>query len=345
MDILKKYVCSVPFEYLEVHSENVYACCPEWLTTPIVPINEVSTAWKSEMLKKIQESVINGTYEYCSSELCPALNELITKGTNTTGMLIPKNKFKNNNSESPNIINYSFDRSCNLSCPSCRTEKIMADETELDKIQYVINEIEESYGEKLHGIYLSGTADPFASKSFRKLLTDFDKTKYPKLHKIALHTNGLLFTKEMWNKIKKSQKHIKSVEISVDAATKETYEIIRRGGDWDILIENLKFIGTLPLFGLKISMVVQNTNYMEMEDFYNMVRNLLGDKTQVFFRRIVNWNTFTNDEFKEKEVFNEEHPEFNLFLLQLLKIDKKYNCIHNFHDVVEKHIKKELKFI
>ena len=345
MDIFKKYVCSVPFEYLEVHSENVYACCPEWLPHPIAPTENVGVAWKSEKLKKIQKSLIDGTYEYCSSELCPALNELIKNGTNTTGMLIPKTKFNNVNPEFPNMINYAFDRSCNLSCPSCRTEKIMANESELSVIDFTIKEIETSYGDKLHGIYLSATADPFASKSYRKLLTDFDPIKYPKLHKIALHTNGILFTKEMWEKIKKSHKYIKSVEVSIDAATKETYEVIRRGGDWDILIENLKFIGTLPLFGLKISMVVQNNNYMEMEDFYNMVRSMLGDKPQVFFRRITNWNTFTYEEFKQKEVFNEDHPEFNLFLLQLSKIDKKYNCIHNFHDIVEKHIKKELKFI
>ena len=128
MDILKQYVCSVPFEYLEAHLDNVYACCPEWLPYPLVPTKEIAKAWKSENLKKIQKSVLDGSYTYCSAQHCPALNELIVKGTNTTGTFILKNKFNNHNPVSPNIINYAFDRSCNLSCPSCRNETIMAND-------------------------------------------------------------------------------------------------------------------------------------------------------------------------------------------------------------------------
>ena len=50
-------------------------------------------------------------------------------------------------------------------------------------------------------IYLSGTADPFASKSFRKFLINFDKKKFPNVNHIHLHTNGLLLTKSMWEQL------------------------------------------------------------------------------------------------------------------------------------------------
>ena len=46
-----------------------------------------------------------------------------------------------------------------------------------------------------------------------------------------------------------------------------------------------------------------------------------------------------------KEVFKEDHPMFNLFLLQLLKIDKRHNSFHNMHDIVSKHLIKEKKII
>ena len=45
--------------------------------------------------------------------------------------------------------------------------KVYGNEEEIDKIEWVMNEIENSYGKTLQTIYLSGTAEPLASKSFR----------------------------------------------------------------------------------------------------------------------------------------------------------------------------------
>jgi wyosine [tRNA(Phe)-imidazoG37] synthetase (radical SAM superfamily) len=345
MDLKKHYICKVPFEYMEVHHMGVYACCPAWLPTKITDMEDVSKAWDSDVMQNIRESILNGEYDVCNEKLCPVLSELVNQKTIDSGFFVTKEDFKKINYDKPKIINYSFDRSCNLTCPTCRTNTIMANGEELDKIEWVMKEIETTYGSDLKGLYISGTADPFASKTFRKLLTNFDKKKYPNVSNIHLHTNAILFTKEMWNMMKSIQKIIRIIEVSVDAATKDTYEVVRRGGDWDVLIENLKFMATLPIGEIRISMVVQNTNFMEMEDFYNLMNNIFKGKARIFFKKIDNWGTYTNDEFFEKEIFNEDHPMFNMFLLQLAKIDKKDNCIHNFHDISLKHIKRETKFI
>jgi len=345
MPSLKNYVCLAPFQYLEVHHMGIYGCCPAWLPTKLGEIKDVGTIWKSDKLKEVQESILDGSYSHCSVELCPALNQFVHEGIVDKGFFKTHKEFKKFDYTYPKMINYSFDRSCNLSCPSCRTDKIMATSKEIVEIDWAINEIENAYGENLHGLYLSGTADPFASKSFRKLLTDFDKGKYPKVHNIQLHTNAILFTEEMWNSMKTVQPYIKTIEISIDAATKDTYEVLRRGGDWDVLVNNLNYISTLSLFDLRVSMVVQETNYLEMFDFYVMMKNIFGKKAVIFFKKISNWGTYTDEEFKIKEIHNPEHPEFNLFLLQLAKINKKDKCIHNFHDIAEKYIPKEVKFI
>ena len=64
----------------------------------------------------------------------------------------------------------------------------------------------------------------------------------------------------MWDSMKSIHPYVKTCEISIDAATKDTYENKTRiGGDWDELINNLKFISTLPnLKKIKPSFVVQN---------------------------------------------------------------------------------------
>ena len=68
-------------------------------------------------------------------------------------------------------VKFNFDRSCNLSCPSCRSVAYMANGEEIDFIDEKINDIVDIYGKNLEFIYLSGTADPFASKSFKKFLS------------------------------------------------------------------------------------------------------------------------------------------------------------------------------
>ncbi len=338
VDLRKQYICKIPFEYMEVHHMGVYACCPAWLPTKINDMEDVRDSWNHPTMNKIRESILEGSYDVCNERLCPVLSELVNQKTVDRGFFITKDEFKNLDYTHPKIINYSFDRSCNLSCPSCRKETLMANSDELKKIDWITKEIEDAYGKELRGLYISGTADPFVSKSFRKLLTNFDKNKYPNVTNIHLHTNAILFTKEMWKLMKPIQRLVTVVEVSVDAACEDTYSVLRRGGDWNVLIENLKFIATLPITEFRISMVVQDDNFMEMEDFYNLMYGIFKGKARIFFTKDDNWGTFSNEEFFEKEIFNENHPLFNMFLLQVAKIDKKHNCIHNFHDIVLKHL-------
>lgn len=345
MDLTKHYICKIPFEYLEVHHMGVYACCPTWLPTKITDSEDVAKAWKSETLKEIQNSILDGSYSHCSVEHCPVLSELVHQKTVDESYFVTKEEFKKLNTETPKIINYSFDRSCNLSCPSCRTHLIMANGKDLEKIEYITKEIENEYGKDIECLYMSGTADPFASKSLRKILTTYTKEKYPKVKFVHLHTNAILFDEKMWKQMKNIRHLIGPLEISIDAATKETYEELRRGGEWDKLLNNLKFISTLNIKDIRISMVVQDSNYLEMEDFYNMMFNIFDGKARIFFKKITNWGTFSNEEFSGKEIFNPNHPEFNMFLLQLKKIDKKHKCVHNFHDIVSKYMEKDIKFI
>lgn len=218
----------------------------------------------------------------------------------------------------------------------------MANGEELEFIDSTITKITEKFSSTITMLYLSGSADPFASKSIRKFLLNLDLKKFPNLNHIHLHTNGLLFTEEIWNRLKHLHPLIKTVEISIDAATKETYEVIRRGGTWETLLKNLEFISTLQLNDIRTSFVVQDTNYLEMSSFYELMMSIFNKKVDVYFNKITNWGTYTEGEFKIKQIWSETHPEFNLFLIQLSKISKKYKCIHNMYDIIEKYLPKKL---
>jgi MoaA/NifB/PqqE/SkfB family radical SAM enzyme len=340
-DILKKYICRTPFVYLEAHKNGVYSCCPSWLPNKISTLENIKEAWNSTELKKVQDSIIDGSYKYCSKTQCPYLSELLneeiipSRFTHKDDFHIEKYK------TGPININFAFDRSCNLSCPSCRNFAIMADGTELDFIDNTINNIVETYGKNIKMLYLSGAADPFASKSIRKLLLNFNRDKFPNVTHIHLHTNGLLLNEKMWNSLSHIHDLIQTIEISVDASKEETYNIVRRGGDWKTINENLKFISKINLTNKRVSFVVQDTNYREMEDFYKLMMNIFNNNINVYFNKITNWGTYSNSEFAIKQIWNESHPEFKLFLEELNKINKKYKCIHNMHDIINKHLPKK----
>ena len=329
--------------YLEAHKHGVYSCCPSWLPSRVSSLEDIDTVWESPELKAIQDSIIDGTYKFCSKTECPYLSELINQKTKPKGF-IEKSKFNfRNYIKGPQNINFAFDRSCNLTCPSCRNVAIMANGEELEFIDKTISKITEKFSSTITMLYLSGSADPFASKSIRKFLLNLDLSKFPSLNHIHLHTNGLLLTEEIWNRLKHLHHLIKTVEVSVDAATKETYELIRRGGTWEILLNNLKFISTLNLKDVRTSFVVQDTNYLEMSAFYSLMMSIFNSKVDVYFNKITNWGTYTEGEFKIKQIWNETHPEFNLFLIQLHKMNKKFRCIHNMYDIMEKHLPNKLE--
>jgi hypothetical protein len=79
-----------------------------------------------------------------------------------------------------------------------------------------------------------------------------------------------------------------------------------------------------------------------MEDFYILMSSLFQNKADIYFNKITNWGTYTDLEFQKKKIWDNTHPDFKLFLIELSKINNKYKCIHNMHDIVDKYIVKKL---
>ena len=138
---------------------------------------------------------------------------------------------------------------------------------------------------------------------------------------IHLHTNATKWNKKMWDSMKNIHPYVFSCEISIDACTKDTYETkTRLGGNWDDLMDNLKFIETIPkLVKIKPSFVVQQSNYKEIKLFYDTMIGIFGKKANVFFGKITNWGTFSKKEFEKENIWNESHPEHSQFLIELNK--------------------------
>lgn len=342
---LKNYVCTNPFRILELHETFNGLCIPEWLLKYIPIETELKDVWKSQVATDIRESVTDGSYKFCDTNQCPYLNYLLKYGKlDKSGPIVEKTSLNMDKllSNSPRRIDLDFDNSCNYKCPSCRKKVYQASENEIVKIKNKIEEVEEVFGGTIQNLYLSASGDPLVSQSFRKFLQTFDESKFPELQAIHLHTNASMWNEKIWNSMPNVHKFIKSCEISIDAATKETYETqVRLNGNWDNLISNLKFISTIPTLKLvKPSFVVQRKNYKEMYDFTQLMKSIFGKKVLVLFVKMNNWGTFSGDEFLKEKIWDPSHPEHLDFLKELNKIIGETNVYHNMHDLIniEKNI-------
>lgn len=344
---LKDYICAVPFTSLEIHDHKRFLCCASWLTKFLPEDTKPYDAWNSEEANDIRDSIVNGSYRYCDGNHCPFIHQLKTfgdigrinplyhKDKLSSDLKLKLEKHKEGKLNSPEIVQFSMDRSCNLECPSCRLSMFIADSTKIKKVKQSIQDIEDAYGNEVTTLYITGSGDPFVSVGFRDFLRNFDKNKWPKLKSIHLHTNATRWNKEMWESMPNIHKYAKSCEISIDAATKETYETKTRiNGNWDILLDNLKFISTIPtLKRVKTSFVVQQKNYKEMKLFYNLMYSIFGNKVNVYFNKITNWGTFSKEDFLKQQIWNESHLEYGEFIKEVnsfLPIKNSYSNLQEF---------------
>ncbi len=127
---------------------------------------------------------------------------------------------------------------------------------------------------------------------------------------------------------------IVELRVSVDAATKETYEDVRRPGRWEVIRENLRTMGELSRAGtflrnrfsggvqsvstdllldvenptsFALAFVVQRANFREMPAFVRLAEEVNADA--VVFQRYYSFGHEGGEVFSAKDVASSAHPE------------------------------------
>lgn len=327
-DLSNKF-CHHPFDNFEPSEGGaVGVCCLAWLPQLIGNLNTetMDEIYNSPKAQDIRASILDGSFKYCDHRVCPLIQSGNLK--NRDEVVNPRHRdiIDNNNlvMNHPTHINFVYDKSCNLSCPSCRVTKINHVSGEMYESRLKIhNKLIESLFAKdlVDGCTLSitGSGDPFASKIFRDFLMEFDGRKYPNV-KIDLQTNGTMLTPKMWDSIYKVHDNLGQIIVSFDAALKSTYEVVRRDGDWDLLVENVKFLGQKRLENkikiLRLDFVVQDLNYQEMPHFVTLAKSF-GGIDRVHFAMVVDWGTWDKETFNQRAIWRKGHPDLNSFMVIL----------------------------
>ncbi|WP_187380133.1 radical SAM protein [Vibrio mimicus] len=328
----ERLYCLSPFRDLILVNDGSHFCCSAWHGFPSLgdpKANSLGDIWNSGDAIEFRQSILDGSYRYCRHDMCPRLvnpkKELVPMSELTPGQRFEIESSNGNLYGKFSFVNYGFDPSCNLSCPSCRTEVIIAKGQEADDIKFIEAQLEAN-GKDLEELYISGGGDAFGSPYSRDFLSRMNAENFPNLKSILIHCNGQLFNSFTWSKLPEFvRERISYVEISIDASRKETYEENRRGGSFERLLENLAFVRSLKQQGylsyIKFSFVVQNNNVEQMGEFVEFAQSFEADC--VFFCRLMNWGAYTGYEYDQRNICDRTHP--NHFLLLKMFDDQRMN--------------------
>jgi len=256
------------------------------------------------MHRHLQGSIADGTYRYCNEHQC----SYIKSGAVLHGQ--------------PDRIQHlrlAIDDSCNLRCPSCRKGMIFHKEGSAYnlgiRLADRINEWLYDYAHPIQ-VHIGSDGDPFASHVYRHFMEqtpERDNIKY------SILTNGLLF-KEFHTRVPYVINNLQELGVSIDGATKETYEKLRLGGKWDKINDNLECISKLKEqhgFQFILHFVVQEDNYHEMEDIILLGKKYNADR--VWLNKMEDWNVSAN--FEERDIFRSSHPLHGDYRQRLKQIE------------------------
>lgn len=314
--------CTIPFEQLDVLDGRSHLCCASWLPQSIGDLAETPwrDAWNSDTARSIRASVLDGSFRFCNKTACPKIAEgtlprrehLVAEGGQWRDII---DNFRTELDTAPVRVNLAYDETCNLSCASCRPQKIAADAATRSRYDRLQDEQILPMLRHSKIVFISGSGDPFASKNFRNLLDRLGPDDYPEL-RFQLMTNGMLFTPREWDRFPALLGRVASLRISLDAATGPTHELLRRGARWPVMEANLAFARSLRVGGLidrlEIAFTVQIDNFEEMGDAVDLGHRYAADK--VHFTRLTNWGTFTVSQYAERAIFMPSHPRHGAFL-------------------------------
>ena len=331
------YLCDHPFDYVEVRRHGgVNICCPQWNPAEIgnVFTNTIEDIWASDRAQIIRDSIINGDYSYCNCDTCPRIQGWKT-GTLAKNTPEKLNQLLQKVSRTPNHVHLVLDHSCNLACPSCRVSKItQMEKTEQDLGLQAARNVFKCMFPEPHNehkiIGMDGSGEIFSSEVYKKLFETediFTKThQWPNL-KFSLSTNGTMMTEKIQKKYNYLFDHLGRIELSIDAGNQESYEKVRVGGHWDLLWKNIDYFYSTIKDRKEVrwiwNIIIQRDNFESIPEFVKLADRYTEHRPSLNFAKVLNWGTWTDEEYLNRAVHIPTHPLHNHYLEIMKSINYK----------------------
>ena len=320
--------CRVPWNTMGINANGEIFICssPSWIPKfvgNILQINDIYDALNSDLALKIRNEISNNRYFYCNTKICGFFRDIPSELYNTQPhgdqslvALPSQNNDQLQVNAIPTNLIFDFDYTCNFKCPSCRTELINNNK------RHVIRNINNNIVDKIRTLVIDQIenqpisirwcgGEPFISEPYLTLLDYIATTGKTNIQHI-IQTNGS-YLKSKQYLLEKLLPVTQELRISFDAATESTYKQIRVNGQWDLLLDNVRWVKQFinkNNFSTRLSadFVVQLDNFKEIPLFVELC-DQLGIE-HINFQKMWNWGTWPQDVFDRKNVFNPQHSDF-----------------------------------
>ena len=230
----------------------------------------------------------------------------------------------------PLIMDIEPTTGCNFRCTMCQVSdpNFKAINLNIDTFKKVIDE-----NKQLIKIKLQGMGEPFVNKHI------FEMIKYANINGITVEfvTNGSLLNEEVINHIIKQD--ICRINISIDGATKKTFESIRVKSNFDDVIKNATNLSNhIKSNRFKTEFValclVQKKNYFEIEEIIDLCKKI-GFQKLYFQVQLTGWGKKEWEEInKEQDInFSNEDIRNKFFDLKIQKSTKDFKV-----DIIEENL-------
>ena len=331
--------CQVPWNTMGVNNNGeVFVCSsPSWIPKfvgNILYVDDIYKVLNSESAQLIRQEIVAGRYFYCNNQICgffgqvspakylsdPQSDHIPLEFVSQDQLLV---------SEIPKNLIFDFDYTCNFRCPSCRTELINNNKHHVirpinnqivTKIKHLV--IDQIQSQPVEIRWCGG--EPFISDVYIELLEYILATGKQNIKHI-IQTNGS-YLQSKSDMLEKLLPTLQELRISFDAATEETYKKIRVNGQWNQLLDNVRWLQDIiqkkqhPL-RLTADFVVQLDNYKEIPMFVELCDQL--GMTKVNFQKMWNWGTWPTEVFDQNNIYNPDHPQYNELVEIFKQVDRK----------------------
>jgi sulfatase maturation enzyme AslB (radical SAM superfamily) len=297
----------------------------------LLKVDSVFDALNSETAQKIRQEISQGRYFYCNNQICSFFKTIDPKIYQTqpvdTAPLELTNSLQNQVQQIPQNLIFDFDYTCNFQCPSCRTELINNNK------HHIIRPINTDISYKIKHLIIDKIqlqpveirwcgGEPFISEVYLDLLEYIALGGKPNIKHI-IQTNGSYLQKKS-DLFKKLLPRLKELRVSFDAATADTYHKVRTNGQWNTLLENVRWAKEIidtqqTKTKLSADFVVQADNYKEIPEFVDLCKSLGIE--HISFQKMWDWGTWPKEIFNAKNIYNSAHPDYD----ELVAIFKKIN--------------------
>jgi hypothetical protein len=255
--------------------------------------------------QEFKHSILDQSYQFCDDSQCSKLYSLDTVDNFDFVPDLPR---------LPTTLAMAIDRNCNLKCASCRNQSYYTPVVD-PNAKSLLGKIIKEYQSYEHTVFIraDGSGDCFASAAW---LEFFHAPDLPKCFKFSIVTNGNLIVKniDLLTKLY-SNNQLETVNVSLDAATAETYKKTR-GGNLSIVLDGIKQMTQMGIH-VDASFVLQQKNWQEVFDYYKLCKSL--GMQNVAISSMDPWGHMTKQWYADNQVINHPEVDQSSLLAMLIK--------------------------